>query len=722
MLWKAGFLMAVPEDGAVTVTTAMPDTVSLGLAAPPPMPSLPAEDSPPVRTTPVPVEAPYPDAQAALMREGVLRGVPVARANVIPYSWDPATGELLHFPAVEARFEFGGGLDLSEGGGGPFFGRLLRSRLVNGRVLPEAVFPDPGAGTGADGPVLVEDPSDLQEVDGADLMIICGNGLLESVDDLAEMRHRQGYLTVVVDGFGLDAHQIAAMIGEAYDTWDPAPSYVLLVGDSQLLPTTYADSTGVWTDNRYCCVDGDDFIADIFCGRLPVVAGEAGWAEGKILAWETAPPDDAGFWNRVLLATTFQDADANNVEDIWFCFTSEVLARTLSDSLGKSVLREYIRTGQASPDTLWYRPDPPATGEPVPQWMPWEGSAEGISAAFNQGVFLVQHRAHGYTGTWGGPFWGLGNLPDLDNAGRTPVVLSINCHTGNFREECLAEGLIAMDGGAVSAIAATGSSYSYWNDYLCYGMYMGFLGACDSPPVTYTTQAGAHSAGQALLAGKLEMQASAPGCPWPEDKTAEQWDLYHVLGDPITDMRTGVPATILVDAPDSLQAGDSQAVFGVHTTFGAPVPGALVCLRKPDQGIYSRAYTDSLGYALLGFEPVEEPTEMPWYVSGHNLRPQEGVVNGTGTFCPPSPARASMSLFPVPCRGRVTLEAGLPEAAELRASVYDVSGRVVLRAFSAEPSSLHRLQIDVGGLPPGVYAVRAAAGGRVMSSRMVVIN
>ena len=302
------------------------------------------------------------------------------------------------------------------------------------------------------------------------------------------------------------------------------------------------------------------------------------------------------------------------------------------------------------------------------------------------------------------------------------MVLSINCHTGNFREECLTEGLIAMDGGAVCAIAATGSSYSYWNDYLSYGMYMGFLGACDSPPATYTTQSGAHSAGQALLAGKLEMQASAPGCPWPEDKTAEQWDLYHVLGDPVMDMRTGVPATVLVDAPDSLQAGESQAVFGVHTTFGAPVPGALVCLRKPDQGIYSRAHTDSMGYAVLGFEPVEEPTEMPWYVSGHNLRPQEGAVNGTGTFCQPSPARASMSLFPVPCRGRVTLEAGLPEAAELRASVYDVSGRVVLQAFSGEPSSLHRLQLDVGGLPAGVYAVRATAGGRVMSSRMVVIN
>jgi len=722
MLWKAGFLMAVPEDGSVTVTAVMPDTVSLGPTAPPSMPSLPAEDSPPVRTTPVPVDAPYPHAQAALVREGVLRGVPVARANVIPYSWDPATGELLHFPAVVARFEFGGGLDLSGEGGGPFFARLLRSRLVNGGLLPEPTFPDAGAGTGADGPVLVENPSKLDDVGGADLLIICGNGLLESVDDLAEMRHRQGYLTVVVDGFGLDAHQIAALIREAYDTWDPAPSYVLLVGDSQLLPTTYADSTGVWTDNRYCCVDGDDFMADIYCGRLPVVAGEAEWAEGKVMAWETAPPDDAGFWNRALLATTFQDADANNVEDIWFCFTSEVLARTLSDSLGKTVLREYIRTGQASPDTLWYRSDPPATGEPVPQWMPWEGTAEGISAAFNQGVFLVQHRAHGYTGTWGGPFWGLGNLPELDNAGRTPLVLSINCHTGNFREECLAEGLIAMDGGAACAIAATGSSYSYWNDYLSYGMYMGFLGACDSPPATYTTQSGAHSSGQALLAGKLEMQASAPGCPWPEDKTAEQWDLYHVLGDPIMDMRTGVPATVLVDAPDSLQAGDSQALFGVHTTFGAPVSGALVCLRKPDQGIYSRAYTDSLGYAILGFEPVEEPTEMPWYVSGHNLRHQEGAVNGTGTSCQPSPARASMSLFPVPCRGRVTLEAGLPEAAELRASVYDVSGRVVLRVFSGEASSLHRLQMDVGRLPPGVYAIRATAGGRVMSSRMVVIN
>jgi hypothetical protein len=720
MLHKAGFLMAVPHAGPVAVTTSVPDTVSLGTVLPPPMPELPAEDQPPVAAPQVSVEGTYPADRALLVREGVLRGVPVARANLIPYSWDPATGELLHFPVVEARFDFRGGLDPQGADPGPFFTGLLRRKLINGSMLPEAVFPD--AGGAAEGPVVVDDPSHIGRVTGADLMIICGNGLLDSAEELAEMRYRQGYITAVVDGFGLDSEQVSQLIEEAYDTWDPAPSHVLLVGDSGLLPTTYAESTGVWTDNRYCCVDGDDFMADIFCGRLPVMAGEAAWATGKIMSWEAAPPDDAGFWNRALLATTFQDADADNVEDLWFCFTSEALAGTLADSLGKSVLREYIRTGQSSPDTLWYRPDPPATGGAVPQWMPWEGTASGVTEAFNQGVFLAQHRAHGYTGSWGGPLWGLGNLPDLDNAGRTPVVLSINCHTGNFREECLAEGLVAMEGGAVAVMAATGSSYSYWNDYLCFGMYMGFLDACDSPPVTYTTQQGAYAAGEALLAGKLEMQAAAPGCPWPEDKTAEQWDLYHVLGDPITDMRTGVPATLLVDAPDSLQAGESQAVFDVHTTLGAPVPGALVCLRKPDQGIYARGFTDSLGTAVLDFEPLEEPTEMPWYVSGHNLRPQEGAVNGTGTFSPPSPGRAYVSLFPNPCRNRITLEAGLPEPAPLGARVYDVSGRTVLRAFRAEASVLHRLEIDVGGLPSGVYMLHATAGRRTMHSRLVIIN
>ncbi len=720
MLWKAGFLLAVPDAGPIRVTARVPDTISLGTVTPPAMPDPTAEDVRPSRTLPVPVRPPYPDSRVLLNREGILRGVAVARANVIPYSWDPETGELLHFPAVEVRFDFGASLEPPPKSDGPFFDRLLRSRLVNGGPL----FPTGGSWAAADpgGPVLLTDPSDPGRVEGADLMIICGNGLMESVEELAETRYRQGYLTVVVDGFGLDAQRISELIQLAYDTWDPAPSYVLLVGDSQLLPTTYAESTGVWTDNRYGCVDGDDFMADIFCGRLPVVAGEAGWATDKIMAWETSPPDDAGFWNRALLATTFQDADGNNVEDRWFCFTSETLARTLTDSLGKTVTREYIRTGQASPDTLYYRPDPPSTGEPVPQWMPWDGTAEGITSAFNQGVFLVQHRAHGYTSTWGGPFWGLPDLPGLTNTDRTPVVLSINCNTGNFREECLAEGLVAMEGGAVCAIAATGSSYSYWNEYLSYGMYMGFLGACDSPPVTYTTQQGAYTAGEALLAGKLEMQASAPGCPWPEDKTAEQWDLYHVLGDPAMDMRTALPAACIVDAPDSLAEGSTQASFGVHLASGAPVADALVCLRKPDQGIYVRGFTDSAGTVVLSFDPLEQPTEMPWYVSGHNLRPQEGAVNSTGVVPRPPSPETSFRLFPNPCRGSTTLEAELPAAAVLRASVYDMCGRRVLRESSDGPHSAHDLKLDVGGLPSGVYVLRAAAGGRTLSTRLVVLR
>ena len=718
VLAKAGFLLAVPASGGISITTLIPDTVSLGVFSPTTMPPSTAEDASAEQPPPIRPESTYPAATVQLFREGVIRGVSLARVNVIPYSWDPVTGELLCFPTVRVRLDFEGGLSAA-GEPVPGLESVLAQKLINGPLLSglgegESI-PDPG------GPIFASAEDPLLAAGGAHLMIVCGGGLEDEVEELAWMRYRQGYLTAVVDGSGLSSQELASLVQEAYDSWDPAPSHLLLVGDSELLPAFYSESTGVWTDNRYACVDGDDFMADILCGRLPVTAEEAPDAIGKLLAWETAPSTDPGFWSRALLASAFQDADGNAVEDLWFCFTSETLAETLSDSLGKEVIRQYIRTGPSSQDPLYYRPDLPATGEPVPDWMPWEGTTGAITHALNIGVFLAQHRAHGYTGYWAGPIWGLNELPYLDNADRTPIVLSINCHTGNFLEECLAEALVAMEGGAVCAIAATGSSYSYWNDYLCYGMYMGFLGLCAEPPSTYTQPQGAYSAGAALLAGKLEMQASAPGCPYPDDKTEEQWDLYHVLGDPLMDMRSRLPIDPVVDCPDSLPVGSGQALFRVRRPSGEPVPGALVCLRKPDEDIYARGLTDSSGYLTLSFPELESATEMPWYVSGHDLYPEEGAVNSSAIR--PVPAEEpSLYISPNPSAGILRLRLRLPARRTADIRVYDLSGRVVCRLRAEDSRTLHELSLDLRHLPSGVYTVRADAEDLRITAPLIILN
>ena len=62
----------------------------------------------------------------------------------------------------------------------------------------------------------------------------------------------------------------------------------------------------------------------------------------------------------------------------------------------------------------------------------WDnGSSAGITSAINSGAFIVQHRDHGWTGGWGEPVYGLGDLDNLNNTMYT-YVYSINCQTGEY--------------------------------------------------------------------------------------------------------------------------------------------------------------------------------------------------------------------------------------------------------------------------------------------------
>jgi len=83
---------------------------------------------------------------------------------------------------------------------------------------------------------------------------------------------------------------------------------------------------------------------------------------------------------------------------------------------------------------------------------------------------------------------------------------------------------------------------------------------------------------------------------------------------------------------------------------------------------------------------------------------------------------------PSPTRGEASVELSLPTAADVRADLFDVNGRLV-RSLSAGtlPAGLHRLTWD-GRLsngaraPAGHYWLRLISGGVVTRSSLVVLR
>ncbi len=725
MLPKASFMAAIPDNPSVSVIVeTLSEEITFHGINPSPMQPIPADDS----YEPVPFtysaeaysEGTYPSVNAVFEPTGTIRGVNIGRFNILPFQWNAQTATLTVTPRVRVTVDFGASLSFDQRLNSRFFSNTF-STLVNSDLIGTPVN---RVSSGSVEAVKAYNRRDADDITAADLLIIAGDDFVDTMmDTFLEAKMEQGYLTAIVAAGSWSQADIKDYIQNAYDNWAIPPSFVLFVGDQPEL-TSYSASTGMYSDNRYVCMDGSsDYQADIFTGRFVTPTNNYPIVEQKILKWQFEPLMDSDFWNNVLCAGYLQaTSSSSTTAERWFCFTCETVRDTYQDIYGKTVQREYTKNTSASPP-YYYRSNLPSAGQEIPSDITWDGDAAGIQASINDGVFLVQHRDHGSVGGWGDPHFYIADLAGLANGEKTPMVMSVNCLTGKFDEDCFAENLFRMDGGAVGVLAATEVSYSYWNDYLCYGLYASFNDEYTSPPALYTNPTGNYLTGQALMCAKIEMETSAPMCPYPTNRAETEWDLFHWFGDPTMDMRTEIPHSITVDAPYNLPSGSTSAFFGVTDADG-PVEGAMVCMQH-ESGLWVSGISNASGSVTLSFDAIGAIDDITYMVTAHNALPDKGVINGvavegttTGVVTAfvgtpyPNPATSSIS-FPV------TTDA----AGTLNITVFDLSGRAVKTVSDGEiGAGSHTIVWDVTEIPKGVYMARTTDHNGSVTTRRIVIT
>jgi len=102
---------------------------------------------------------------------------------------------------------------------------------------------------------------------GCDYLIITHPDFYTETSEFAQWKNAKGYSVHLADTTetGTTSNAIKTYIQNAYDTWNPRPSYLLLVGDAEFIPTSASG-----TDLYYATLDGSDYFPDIFHGRIPV--------------------------------------------------------------------------------------------------------------------------------------------------------------------------------------------------------------------------------------------------------------------------------------------------------------------------------------------------------------------------------------------------------------------------------------------------------------------
>jgi hypothetical protein len=517
----------------------------------------------------------FPAEVCDVKSSGKARDLQLAQLAVAAGQYNPVTEVLTLFESVEFEIVFQGGKGgfLPPAANNPFENT---ASYVSTLLNSEIIFKYP--------------IGDIRRwvCFGEEYLILTHPDFRAAADRLAEWKNDKGIATRVFNvndggGAGPDTkEEIDAFIENRYGKCLTRPSYVLLLGDAEFIPTFYRDTYGsdtTGTDYPYALLGDDDETPDFALGRIPVdTLEEANTVVDKIIKYEQHPPSQSSFYQNVGVASQFQccrtDVDQDGRDQRAFIETTEFVRDHLLDQ-GYGAARIYTETmdedytGDPAPRRFFDGTLLPAELRPSSGFA-WDGSTADIVDAWNAGRFLFLHRDHGWQYGWGNPSFSSDNVVnDLNNGDLLPVVFSVNCASGLFDNEMaggdygtdvnetyFAEHLLRKSGGgAVGMLGDTRNSPTGPNNVLTKGF---FDAVWPNLLPDFGDGTSKHRLGDILNHGKLLLISTygLPAVTADLDGTPAASELYlwHVLGDPTLEMWTAKPGLKLIRHYDFILA------------------------------------------------------------------------------------------------------------------------------------------------------------------------
>ncbi|HDG68098.1 MAG TPA: hypothetical protein ENG11_03010, partial [candidate division Zixibacteria bacterium] len=376
------FNIAVPRDSRVSVRIDEVQWSEWMGYVPAPMPEKWSE-----RGTFTPEKYSHPAGGGIkIAYDQIWRGVRVVGVDIVPIEYSPGKG-IRYMKSAVVSVEHPGSAPIYDlHHYHPVMGQFYRATLVN----PEAAIPK-----------RTFSYSEWSPDSGAELLVITNSTFYEHAQPWIDWKLLMGMPTIVAltDTIGTSVEDIRNFVYNAYHNWDIAPLYLLIIGDTEQIPT-YTDYTYVIDDQYYCLVDGDDIFPDILPGRISVDNNnQLDVFVAKLLNYEATP----------------------DTIDRWYLRGIGVVRRDDCDYLGpvdSSYLAAVNYAMEACSAAGFYS---------TPVFVNCEG-VEGIEAYFDEGANLVTFRGQAVLDWWE-PFGGLTTRP---SGKHLPIYVSITCATGIY--------------------------------------------------------------------------------------------------------------------------------------------------------------------------------------------------------------------------------------------------------------------------------------------------
>lgn len=458
--------------------------------------------------------------------------------------------------------------------------------------------------------------------------LIIAPSMFESNVDLAAFvswKRRMGYLVEVAytsdANVGTTTTSIKNFIQSRYDAAtadDPAPTFLLLLGDREQLPafTGQSDNSHI-TDLYYATLAGGDNIPDLYYGRLSATTNaELSNQIEKILMYEQyTMPDPTYLGNAVLIAGT----DGN-------------FGPTHANGQINYINNNYMNNN-----------NPRYTNVMVHLYECTSQAAQ-IRSEVSAGTGWVNYTAHGSETGWYQPEFSNSHVSALQNTNKYGLMIGNCCQSGNFKTSvCFGEALMrAEKKGAMGYIGA--SNNSYWDEdfYWAVGVRSNInanptysihnIGMYDK---LFHTHNEAYSnwvstIGGIMTGGNMAVQSSSSSLK------LYYWEIYHCFGDPSVRTYMGIPSTMQVTANGVITTG--------VTTYSVTVaPYSYVALTQ--NGILiAAAFADDAGAATLTFSESLVPGDYELTAQAQNYIPYFQnviVVAPNGPYVVPTLVEAS---------------------------------------------------------------------------------
>ncbi|MFW5757350.1 MAG: C25 family cysteine peptidase [Bacteroidota bacterium] len=505
---------------------------------------------------------------------GVMRGVRIARVTISPVQYNPESNTIKVYNDISIDLRFKNADKslteyIKESTFSPYF-ESLYANLFNYESQTRDIFDEH--------PDLTKDP--------VKMLIVSHSDFEETLQPYILWKTQMGFeiTEAYTDEIGTGASDIQSYIHQQYNNAtpeNPAPTFLVIVGDSDKIPASAVGSSSEKvTDLYYASVDGD-YFPEMYYGRLSARnTNELQNQLDKILYYEKYEFEDPSYLDDVTLIAGADEDWNPNVGQPTVQYGTEYY---FNQANGFSTVNQYLSDYSGCYDN------------------------DRISVSF------INYTAHCSPTSWGDPILLVSDVHNMTNEGKYPLAIGNCCMSGLFSDgECIGEAWVrAANKGAVAYIGSAPNTYWFEDFYWSVGAFPiqgnnnGYvptdeettLGAYDAPFTSNYLAVGALKFVGNLAVTEVDVQN------YPQHSSPlYYWQAYHTFGDPSTFI-------YMTQGEENLVTHNSIVPIGLDTYTVNAEPGSYVAISQ-NGVLHGAALVGESGEVEVPIEPIVDADDV----------------------------------------------------------------------------------------------------------------